>query len=193
MRRTESDRNAEAALGSRRSADRRNGVNPAGYSGGCVTIENDRKEETVAQSPVDVARAWVGLFGAGDVDALRSLYAEDARLSVPGEAGYTEGADAIADAIREWKRAFPDLRGTVNHVHADGSTVTMEATFAGTWDGPLQILDGRTLTPTHRPMSVRICEVMEIEDGRIRVVRGYFDMLTILQQVGALEDAGVPN
>jgi hypothetical protein len=31
---------------------------------------------------------------------------------------------------------------------------------------------------------------MEIEHGRILAVRGYIDMMTVLQQIGALENVG---
>jgi steroid delta-isomerase-like uncharacterized protein len=140
----------------------------------------------VTQSAVEIARAWVGMFGAGDLDGLRSLYAADATLAAPGDEQPTEGIEAIGDTIQEWMQAFPDLRGTVNHLHADGNTVTLEATFEGTWSGPLRMSDGRTPTPTMRPMTITVCEVMEIESGRIQAVRGYYDTLTMLQQIGAM-------
>ena len=34
------------------------------------------------------------------------------------------------------------------------------------------------------------CQVMEIEDGKIRATRHCFDLMTILQQIGAMERAG---
>jgi ketosteroid isomerase-like protein len=138
---------------------------------------------------VDVGHAWFGFIDASDLDGLRSLYAADAHAYFASQQQRTEGADAIVDATRQWTQAFPDLRGTLNGVHVDGATVTVEATFAGTWSGPLRVL-GRRLKPTNRPMTVRVCEVMEIKDGRILAARGYYDMLTILQQIGAMENAG---
>jgi limonene-1,2-epoxide hydrolase len=31
---------------------------------------------------------------------------------------------------------------------------------------------------------------MEVEDGKIKATRHYFDLMTVLQQVGAMEQAG---
>ena len=37
--------------------------------------------------------------------------------------------------------------------------------------------------------TVKGCEVMEIKDGMITATRHYFDLTTILQQVGAMEQS----
>jgi steroid delta-isomerase-like uncharacterized protein len=149
----------------------------------------DRAETTVTQSAEDFARAWIGFINAGDFKGLRSLYAEDIHEDLPSTQRRVEGADAMVDAYREWTQAFPDLRGTLNGAHADGPTVTVEATFAGTWSQPLQRPGALQKTPTDRPMTVNICEVMEVEDGKIVAARAYYDMLTILQQIGVIGDA----
>jgi steroid delta-isomerase-like uncharacterized protein len=141
----------------------------------------------VTQSPQDFAHAWIGLINAGDFDGLRSLYAEDVYADGPYQR--IEGADSMVGAVQEWTQAFPDLRGTVNGVHADRTTVAVELTFTGTWSGPMQIGELEWQTPTNQSMTVNACEVMKIEDGKIRASRGYLDMMTVLQQVGAI-DAG---
>jgi hypothetical protein len=39
-------------------------------------------------------------------------------------------------------------------------------------------------------MTVKSVEVIEVEDGKIKVLRHYFDLMTILQQIGAMDAAG---
>jgi hypothetical protein len=38
-------------------------------------------------------------------------------------------------------------------------------------------------------MTVKSVEVIEIEDGKIKVLRHYFDLMTMLQQIGAMDPA----
>ena len=69
-----------------------------------------------------------------------------------------------------------------------GNTVTLEITWRGTHNGPLQ-------TPTRRPAGerqedgIRACQVVDVADGKVQAVRHYFDMATLLQQLGAFSAA----
>ena len=49
--------------------------------------------------------------------------------------------------------------------------------------------DGQEPPPSNKRMTVKSVEVIEIEDGKI-VLRHYFDLMTILQQIGAMDLAG---
>jgi predicted ester cyclase len=108
---------------------------------------------------------------------------------MPRSVGF-EGADAQVEAARGWKEGFPDGRGTVHSAYVDGNTVTLELTWEGTQSGPMRTPDGQELPATGRRGAVKACEVMEIEGGKITATRHYFDLMTILQQVGALEQTG---
>ena len=141
-------------------------------------------------SAVDVARESIDCFSSGDFDRLRSLLADDSYEEEYSTQRRLDGADAQIDAARGWKEAFPDGRGTLHAAHADGNTVTLELTWEGTQSGPMRTPDGGELPPSNRRGSVNACQVMEIEDGKIKVTHHYFDLMTILQQIGAMEQAG---
>ena len=144
----------------------------------------------MAQSAVDVARESIECFGAGDFDRLRSLLADDSYEEEHATQRRLEGADAQVDAARGWKEAFPDGRGTVEGAYVDGNTVTLEITWEGTQSGAMQTPDGQELPPSNRRANVKACQVMEIEEGKIKATRHYFDLMTVLQQIGAMEQAG---
>jgi steroid delta-isomerase-like uncharacterized protein len=144
----------------------------------------------MAQSAVEVAQASIECFNVGDFDRLRALLADDSYEEELATQRRLEGADAQVEAARGWKEAFPDGRGTVHSAYVDGNTVTLELTWEGTLTGPMRTPDGQELPATGRRGTVKACEVMEIEDGRITATRHYFDLMTILQQVGAMEQSG---
>jgi len=144
----------------------------------------------MAQSAVDVARESIECFNTDDFDRLRSLLADDSYEEEHATQRRLEGADAQVDAARGWKEAFPDGRGTVHGAYVDGNTVTLELTWEGTQSGPMRTPDGRELPPSNRRGTVKACQVMEIEDGKVKATRHYFDLMTVLQQIGAMERAG---
>jgi hypothetical protein len=47
--------------------------------------------------------------------------------------------------------------------------------------------DGQELPPSNKRIRVKSVEVIEIEDGKIKVLRHHFDLMTLLQQVGAMD------
>lgn len=144
----------------------------------------------MADSAVDVARESIECFGDGDFDRLRSLLADDSYEDEFSTQRRLEGANAQVDAARGWKEAFPDGRGTVNATYVDGNTVTLELTWQGTQSGSLRTPDGRELPASNRQVKINACEVLEIEGGKIQATRHYFDLMTLMQQVGVMERAG---
>ena len=76
-------------------------------------------------------------------------------------------------------------------MYASGNTVAIELTWEGTQSGPMATPDGQELSPSNKPMTVKSVEVIEIEDDKIKALRHYFDLMTILQQTGAMDPAGI--
>ena len=154
-----------------------------------IRPEPTTKGGHMAQSAQDVARESIECFNAGDFDRLRSLLADDSYEEELSTQRRFEGADAQVEAAEGWKQAFPDGHGTVTGEYADGNTVAIELTWEGTQSGPMPTPDGQELPPSNRRVTVKAVQVMEIEDGKIKVTRHYFDLMTLLQQIGAMEQA----
>ena len=70
--------------------------------------------------------------------------------------------------------------------------MAIEITWEGTQSGPLPTPDGRELPPSNKRFTVKSVEVLEVEDGKIKVLRHYFDLMTILQQIGAMDEPETP-
>ena len=66
---------------------------------------------------------------------------------------------------------------------ASGETVVLEVTWRGTHTGPLQTPRG-PLAPTGRRIELRACMALEVAGDRVRVQRQYFDMATMMEQLG---------
>ena len=75
--------------------------------------------------------------------------------------------------------AFPDGRGDVQSIHAAGNVAIVEFIGRGTHKGDLM-----GIAPTGRQVSIPVCAVYELRDGKIYAEREYMDMLTMMQQLG---------
>jgi steroid delta-isomerase-like uncharacterized protein len=143
----------------------------------------------MVQSAEDVARESIECYNVGDFDRLRSLLADDFYEEELATQRRLEGADARVEAAQGWKQAFPDERGTITGVYTSGNTVAIELTWEGTHSGPLATPDGQELPPSNKRITVKSVQVIEIEDGKMKALRHYFDLMTLLQQIGAMDRA----
>ena len=143
----------------------------------------------MAQSAEDTARESIECYNAGDFDRLRSLLADDFYEEELATQRRLEGADARVEAAQTWKRAFPDEHGTITGVYTSGNTLAIELTWEGTQSGPIATSDGQELPPSNKRIKVKSVQVIEIEDGKLKALRHYFDLMTLLKQIGAMDQA----
>jgi steroid delta-isomerase-like uncharacterized protein len=133
---------------------------------------------------VDVARENVEAFNAGDWERFRATLAAGCVYDEPATQRHLEGQEAILEANRGWKEAFPDAHGRVERAIGGDGTVTLEITWEGTQTGPLHTPEG-DIAPSSRHVVVKAAEVFEVDGDKIREAHHYFDMMGLLQQIGA--------
>ena len=92
------------------------------------------------------------------------------------------GPEAVARRYRGLWAALPDLQVRLRRIVAiDGELAVTEHTLSGTHRGPLF-----GVAPTGRRVQVNTVVIWEFADERIRGETVYFDLATVLRQVGAL-------
>jgi len=96
----------------------------------------------------------------------------------------TEGVDAALTLWQDWAKAFPDSKATFHGGLLSGNSVVLELTWKGTHKGPLETPKG-SIAATNKPIQIRACCVVELAGGKVKSQRQYFDMATLLQQIGA--------
>ena len=92
--------------------------------------------------------------------------------------------DAMLEAAQGWKRAFPDGRGTVLEAYSDGPVAVLEILWEGTNTGPMETPTGDEMPATGKQARVKACQVFEVEEGRVKGTRHYFNLMSILAQLG---------
>ncbi len=134
-------------------------------------------------SAIDVARAWVRAYNAKDWDALDRAITPDFVYDEVGTQRVIRGRADYLAASKGWAQAFPDSQGEFGPSYASGDKASPEVRWRGTHSGPLVTPNG-AIPPTGRTIEVRACVVVTVADQKVRVARHYFDMVTMLSQIG---------
>jgi steroid delta-isomerase-like uncharacterized protein len=96
-----------------------------------------------------------------------------------------DGEEAVQRYFEDTRTAFPDQRNELIALHHADDAVIVEFWLRGTHDGPL-----RGIPPTGKAFECRCTAFFLFEEDRLVGERVYFDVATILGQLGL---AGVPD
>jgi predicted ester cyclase len=138
----------------------------------------------------DLAELHVSSFNERAWDRATALY--DPNLEMVEPAGTTRGIEPYLATARGFVTAFPDSQMTVTAVAESGNVVAVEGVYTGTHTGPLATPHGE-VAPTGRPLSLPLCDMFEIEAGRIVAIRAYYDQMTFAAQLGLIPDSAPPG
>ena len=94
-----------------------------------------------------------------------------------------EGIGQVLELMQGWAKAFPDSHGIFHDASVSGDRVVLEIIWHGTHTGPMQTPDGE-IPATGKRMEMRACALFEVEAGKVKSIRQYFDMMTMMQQLG---------
>lgn len=134
---------------------------------------------------VSTVRSHVRAISSKDWDVWRTTVTPTVSYDEPATLRRLGGVEAVIEALRIWTTAFPDVQGRITNAGSSGSQVFAEITWEGTQTGPLVAPQG-TIPASGRRGSIRAVEVFAFEGDRIAQIRHYFDLLSLLRQVGAL-------
>jgi steroid delta-isomerase-like uncharacterized protein len=127
------------------------------------------------------------LLNKGDLDGFGALIADDfvEHEEVPGLEPTKEG---VLEFFRSYLASFPDLNMQVDEILTSGDKAVARVTFTGTQDGEFM-----GLPPSGRSVTAQLIDIMRFDDaGLVSEHWGVLDMLSLLQQLGAIPD-GAPE
>jgi steroid delta-isomerase-like uncharacterized protein len=135
------------------------------------------------QQLIDAAKALFLAYNDKNWTAVRAAITPDFVYDEVATGRKVQGADETIALWQGWATAFPDSRATFHHELASGNMVVLEHSWNGTHSGPLQTPTG-TIPATGKSINLRACAVVDIAGDRARLQRHYFDMATLLRQIG---------
>lgn len=132
-------------------------------------------------------RGLVNAIAARDPRAYAEHWSEDGVEDIVAM-GVLRGRDALVRNLTDLFAAVPDLETTLVRLIPGEREAMAEMRMQGTFDGaPFQGIE-----PTGKQVELRLCEVFEVEDGKVVASTTYYDGASFARQVGMLppQDSG---
>ena len=130
----------------------------------------------------EVARRFFGEFHSGNLAVADDIMAPGAEVHVPG--GGFAGPEAQKQALQTVQAAFPDMRWTIEDILAEGDKVAVRWSFQGTHRGEFL-----GVPATGKQVHWTAIDILRIADGKIAERWSEYDLMTMLQQLGAVPGA----
>ena len=137
------------------------------------------------QDLIKIAREAVDAFNKSDWERTKALMTPDYLYNEVGTGRRIQGAEEVVGALQGWKQAMPDATGTVTNAYVSGKTVTLQVTWEGTHTGPLEGPSG-TIPASGKRQVTPAAWILNFEGDKIKEGHHYFDMVTLLKQIGAM-------
>ena len=134
---------------------------------------------SVEENKALVRRFVEEFWNDGNTGAADELMAIDAAIHMP--TGEVVDADGLKGFAGMFRGSFPDWHSTVEELIAEGDGVAERWTGRGTHRGELQ-----GIPPTGKRVEVPGSVFYRIVDGKIVEFWGLFNMMGLMQQLGAL-------
>jgi len=135
-------------------------------------------EETAA-----IGRTIADVYNSRDFDRLDGVIAPDAEYRNVATGEVFRGAEGVKRYQRNWAAAFPESRVEIRNFAACGETVTVEFVGRGRHTGPMNTPQG-TIEPTGKDVELALCDVLSVRGGRITGGRTYYDVASLMRQLG---------
>lgn len=134
------------------------------------------------QSLIAVAKAPIIAYNKKNWEAVQAAVTPGFVYDEVGSQRKVQGINEVLKVWQGWTKAIPDSKATFHNAHVSGNTVVLEVTWRGTHTGPMQTPTGE-IAPTGKKIEIRACQVLTVAHNKVRAMRHYFDMATLMQQL----------
>ena len=140
---------------------------------------------TQTKTLAQLAEAMIVAFNAADWAQLRTTVAANVVYTETGTQRRVENLEDYLQLLQGWKQAIPDAQGIVHKAISQGNTAALELTWVGTQTGPLPT-PGGILPASGKAIRVPASAWYTFDGEMVTEVHHHLDVLTLLQQLGAL-------
>jgi steroid delta-isomerase-like uncharacterized protein len=137
------------------------------------------------RSILEIAKSQISAYNDKNWPAAKESLGPDVVYDEVGTHRKLKGVEDVLAAWKGWATAFPDSKGSFDKEMTIGNTAVIEVTWRGTHKGPMQ-LPGKELAATGKKIEMRACQIIDVSGGRVQSIRQYFDMATMLRQLGVM-------
>lgn len=102
------------------------------------------------------------------------------------------GPDGYAAYLERWRRALPGCWCEVRAFAVAGEVVTCQMMLRGRHDGLLETCLG-IIPATGKFVDLPVCEIFHTRHGRLTAIESYYDLSTLVRQLGRCPTYNMPT
>lgn len=144
-----------------------------------------------ASAGESLIRRLFEMFNTRDLDGIGALVTDDFELVDVGAGLTLRGREALRHWFDGFLTAGTDARAELRTVVAAGDWAASEHVGSFTHTGPLLSPSG-SIPPTGRRVELQIAEIYRFRDGQLAQLRAYYDVATMLGQLGLMPAIATP-
>lgn len=137
---------------------------------------------TEADNKAVVRRFVSEMCNGRDYGLAAQLFTADYTRHDPANPDIEQGIDPWVEALKQIHGAFPDQEIHIGEIIAEGDLVAFEGTMTGTHEGVFAGIE-----PTNTSFEVAGNSIHRVRDGKIAETWATWNVLGILQQIGAID------
>ena len=137
----------------------------------------------MSEALIEAAKQSIISYNEKDWAKAEAVHTDDFVYEEVATHRRAEGISEVLEIWKGWGTGFPDSKATFHDAQASGDAVILEKAWTGTHTGPLITPDGMG-EATGKSFSMRAISVIVVRDGKVALSRQYFDLNTMLSQLG---------
>ena len=146
---------------------------------GCSEQSEKPEADTLTTEWQQLSKEAEPAWASRDVEKILNLYSDDCVWEDLAIGKVMSGKEEIRSFLNEWFTAFPDNTLATTSSFTSGHSQCVEWINSGTHKG-----DFLDFPATGKAFSVRGASVIELSAGKIIRVSDYYDMASLLKQLG---------
>ena len=135
------------------------------------------------QTNLQTVRQYYSCIHEHDLDQTVSFASENVEWQDMATGTHLRGKEGFRKSNQYWLTAFPDTEIQINTIFESGEFVVVEYLARGTHQGAIVTPNG-TFQATGRRVEMNFCDIIRLSNGKIESGRSYYDLMTLLTQVG---------
>ena len=135
-----------------------------------------------------LVREFQATWNERDFDRGAAMMAPDGEILVVGSGQRFVGPEGCVAYSRMWADGFPDGRIEIVETISEDDRIAVTYRGRGTHTGTLKNASGE-IPATGKEVTLEVCDVVQVRDGKIQSIRTYFDSGSLLAQLGLMAAA----
>jgi steroid delta-isomerase-like uncharacterized protein len=131
-----------------------------------------------------IGRFYEEILCGGDFDVLDELTADDFVDHEEGVPGQPPGKEGVKFFVTTMRTAFPDLQAEIGPTLESGDLASAHVTLKGTHKG-----DFMGVPASDKSFEIDTVDIIRVEGGRCAEHWGATDVISLMQQIGAVPAA----